>query len=124
MGQVTDRSIRKTDIIPLVVKAWSRAMTAKNVKAGFKRSGIYPFDPPRHTKKMKLNISSPSPAFLSSSHLLRRSSPPLSPFPPSPPPCHWSPPPPKGGVWRVWEVGEEEGCEAYSQYEEGAVDDG
>jgi len=45
MGQVTDRSIRKTDIIPLVVKAWSRAMTAKNVKSGFMRSGIYPFDP-------------------------------------------------------------------------------
>jgi hypothetical protein len=58
MGQVTDRSIRKTDIIPLVVKAWSRAMTAKNVKAGFKRSGIYPFDPQAYKKNEVKHLES------------------------------------------------------------------
>jgi hypothetical protein len=58
MGRVTDRSIRKTDIIPLVVRAWGKAMTAKNVKAGFKLSGIYPFDPHAYKKNETKHLQS------------------------------------------------------------------
>jgi hypothetical protein len=58
MGQVSDRSIRKTDIIPLVVQAWAMAMTAKNVEAGFKRTGIYPFDPNAYKQSESKHLQS------------------------------------------------------------------
>jgi hypothetical protein len=50
------RGIRRTDIVPLVLEAWSKAMTPENIKSGFRRTGIYPFDPHayRHTKQQQL----------------------------------------------------------------------
>jgi len=40
-----ETGISKTDIIPLAVNAWDRAVTPSNVIAGFRRTGIYPYDP-------------------------------------------------------------------------------
>jgi hypothetical protein len=45
-----ERSIKKTDIGPLVLKAWEAAMTPANVISGFRRAGIYPFDPLAYKK--------------------------------------------------------------------------
>jgi hypothetical protein len=50
------RGIRRIDIVPLVLEAWSKAMSPENVKSGFRRTGIYPFDPHayKHTKQQQL----------------------------------------------------------------------
>jgi hypothetical protein len=35
-------------VVPTLVRAWERAMTAENVKAGFLRTGMFPFNPEAH----------------------------------------------------------------------------
>ena len=40
-----DCGIHQTDIIPMAMAAWDRAMTSSNVISGFRRTGIFPFDP-------------------------------------------------------------------------------
>jgi hypothetical protein len=69
------RGIRRGDIVPLVLKAWDKAMTSENIKAGFKRTGIYPYDPSAYTytKEKQLKslgglplLLSPSKVFLES----------------------------------------------------------
>jgi hypothetical protein len=40
-----DSGIHQTDIIPMAMAAWDRAMTSSNVISGFRRTGIFPFDP-------------------------------------------------------------------------------
>ena len=67
---VNSRDIQRADIVPLVLKAWSQAMTEDNVKAGFRRTGIYPYDPavykqslphaPLRPPLMPLLLSSPA----------------------------------------------------------------
>jgi hypothetical protein len=37
--------IHQTDIIPMAMAAWDRAMTSTNVISGFRRTGIFPYDP-------------------------------------------------------------------------------
>jgi hypothetical protein len=40
-----DSGIHQTDIVSLAMAAWSAAMTSTNVISGFRRTGIFPFDP-------------------------------------------------------------------------------
>jgi len=37
--------IHQTDIVPMAMAAWERAMTSSNVISGFRRTGIHPYDP-------------------------------------------------------------------------------
>lgn len=39
------RDIKRNDIVPALMRAWNHAMTKENVRSGFLRTGIYPFDP-------------------------------------------------------------------------------
>jgi hypothetical protein len=50
------RGIRRGDIVPLALRAWSLAMTPENVQSGFRRTGIYPYDPTayKQTKEQRL----------------------------------------------------------------------
>jgi hypothetical protein len=40
-----DSGIHQSDIVPMAMAAWARAMTSSNVISGFRRTGIFPFDP-------------------------------------------------------------------------------
>jgi hypothetical protein len=53
---VEKRGIQRADIVPLVLHAWSLAMTPENVQSGFRRTGIYPYDPTayKQTKEQRL----------------------------------------------------------------------
>ena len=42
---ISCRDIKRADIVPLVLEAWAQAMTEDNVKAGFRKTGICPYDP-------------------------------------------------------------------------------
>jgi hypothetical protein len=42
---ISSRDIKRADIAPLAIKAWALAMKEDSVKAGFRRTGIYPYDP-------------------------------------------------------------------------------
>jgi outer membrane biosynthesis protein TonB len=37
--------IHQTDIVPMAMTAWAAAMTSSNVTSGFRRTGIFPYDP-------------------------------------------------------------------------------
>jgi hypothetical protein len=40
-----DSGIHQTDVVPMAMAAWDVAMTSANVISGFRRTGIFPFDP-------------------------------------------------------------------------------
>jgi hypothetical protein len=48
----SDISIQREDIVPLAAKAWKFAVTRANVISGFRRTGIYPFDPEAHKRSL------------------------------------------------------------------------
>lgn len=66
------RGIRRADIVPLAVRAWSLAMTPENVQAGFRRTGIYPYDPTayKQTKEQRLKSLGGLPLLVSPIHEL------------------------------------------------------
>jgi hypothetical protein len=45
-----DVGIKRSDIIPLAVAAWNRACKVENVVSGFRRTGIYPYNPNEYKK--------------------------------------------------------------------------
>lgn len=47
------RDIRRSDIVPSLMRAWEKAMTKENLKAGFLRSGIYPYNPSAYKDSRK-----------------------------------------------------------------------
>jgi hypothetical protein len=59
-----ERGIKRMDIIPLVKKAWEKAMTRENIQAGFRATGIYPFDPNAYKSQLKSNSRSDLPLLL------------------------------------------------------------
>ena len=52
--------IRRSDIIPLAVTAWNHASRSENVISGFRRTGIYPYDPLAYKKTMTSHTKSTS----------------------------------------------------------------
>lgn len=46
MQQNLGRTVTKFDFSGLLSKAWSRTMTPANITNGFRKCGVYPFDPP------------------------------------------------------------------------------
>jgi len=40
------------DIVPLINIAWSKAMTKENIQQGFKRAGIYPYNPEAYLENL------------------------------------------------------------------------
>lgn len=68
----SERGIRRGDIVPLVLRAWPLAMTTGNIQAGFKRTGIYPYDPTAHmqTKEHRLKSLGGLPLLVSPSRTL------------------------------------------------------
>jgi hypothetical protein len=49
----SDFSIQREDIVPLAARAWKHAVTAKNVISGFRRTGMYPFNPEAHKRSLQ-----------------------------------------------------------------------
>lgn len=68
-----DVGIRRSDIIPLAVTAWNHACKPSNVISGFRRTGIYPYDPVAYKKTAASHTKSTSltgcPSLLLSSSL-------------------------------------------------------
>jgi hypothetical protein len=56
--QQQQRCVRRGDIVSLVLQAWGKAMTPENVKSGFRRTGIYPYDPAAHTHTKQKQLKS------------------------------------------------------------------
>ena len=63
--------VKRSDILPAAVAAWKYAVTRENVLSGFRRTGIYPFDPRAYLKTLNSHTKSTSltsmPPLLSSS---------------------------------------------------------
>ena len=55
-----DVGIKRSDIIPLAVAAWNRACKVENVIGGFRRTGIYPYDPDAYKKAAASHTKSTS----------------------------------------------------------------
>lgn len=74
-----DNGIKRGDIVPLMFSAWNRAMTATNIKAGFRRTGIYPFNPIAYKSSITMHARSESinglPLLLSPASALLSASP-------------------------------------------------
>jgi hypothetical protein len=74
--------IHKTDIIPMAMAAWDSAMTSSNVISGFRRTGIFPFDPLAYKRTVASHLRTDSltglPSLLSlasfSTHKMQKSS--------------------------------------------------
>jgi hypothetical protein len=47
-----ERGIKRQDIVPLLAKAWAAAMTRENVQSGFRKTGIYPFNPAAYKQNL------------------------------------------------------------------------
>ena len=45
MQENPGRVVTKFDFSKLLSKAWSRTMTLSNITSGFRKCGVYPFDP-------------------------------------------------------------------------------
>ena len=56
----SDVSIRREDIVPLAASAWKHAVTPRNVISGFRRTGIYPFNPQAHRRSLQQHAASES----------------------------------------------------------------
>lgn len=55
-----DVGIKRCDIIPLAVTAWNHACVPENVISGFRRTGIYPYDPNAYKKTAASHTKSTS----------------------------------------------------------------
>ena len=47
-----DIGVRRSDILPAALAAWNHATTRENVLSGFRRTGIYPFNPRAYLKTL------------------------------------------------------------------------
>ena len=66
-----DIGVKRSDILPAAIAAWNYAVTRENVLSGFRRTGIYPFNPHAYLKTLNSHTKSTSltslPPLLSSS---------------------------------------------------------
>ena len=55
-----DIGVRRSDILPAALEAWEYATTTENVISGFRRTGIYPFNPRAYLKTLDSHTKSTS----------------------------------------------------------------
>ena len=67
----SEMGVKRSDILPAAIAAWDYATTAENITAGFRATGIYPFNPLAYlkstTKHNKLTTLTSLPPLLSPS---------------------------------------------------------
>ena len=54
------KGIQRSDMVELIAKSWGKAMTPRNIVSGFRRTGIYPFDPQAHNKSLQQHSAAAS----------------------------------------------------------------